>query len=159
MLSANFIWTGCLSPYMYVISGQDMLISMVLLPGCKWNNLSFVCQQWNSMTSKVELETFREDYLHLPLLKCHFNNVSNENAWALTYLPCSPHAQSFCLIVLLSWWTQTHAHISYLDIKRFSRESAHTHSVTYRSDSITSTADAGGNESWPKPGCNHILSQ
>ena len=34
----------------------------------------------------------------------------NENVWALTYLPRSPRAQSFCPIVLLAWWTQTHTH-------------------------------------------------
>ncbi len=36
--------------------------------------------------------------------------ICNENAWVLTYLPRSPHAQSFCPIVLLAWWTQTHTH-------------------------------------------------
>ena len=36
--------------------------------------------------------------------------ILNENTWALTYLQCSPHAQSFCPIVLLPWWTQTHTH-------------------------------------------------
>ncbi len=29
-----------------------------------------------------------------------------ENAWALTYLPRSSHAQSFCPIALLPWWTK-----------------------------------------------------
>ena len=38
-------------------------------------------------------------------------NIKNENAWALTYLSRSPHAQSFCLIVLLPWWTQTHTRV------------------------------------------------
>ncbi len=64
---------------------------------------------------------------------------NNENAWVLTYLPRSPHAKSFCPIVLLAWWTQTHT-----QVKQFDRESAETQ--THGSDSMTSTADAGGSE-------------
>ncbi len=49
----------------------------------------------------------RWDIFHTYALISH---IWNENAWALTYLPRSPHAQSFCPTVLLPWWTQTHTH-------------------------------------------------
>ncbi len=78
----------------------------------------------------------------------------NENAWALTYLPRSPHAQSFCPTVLLAWWTQTHTHTHNKHIRliigqtvwlwEWSQTHRHTDTHTHGSDSITLTADTGG---------------